>query len=104
MRSRLFVLTVGTIASLLGAGCGQMENPVGPQNFSDSGSNYTVQGVALDEGIWNLVATATISPTSRATVEGSRYTLTFKRMSVRSPRVVTIHERDSGIIDVQLGP
>jgi len=104
MRNHLFVLATAAITSLLGAGCTGIQNPVSPQDSGDNHSNTTVQGVALDQGIWNLVASATISPTSRATVQGSRYTLTFRRMSVRSPRDITIYERDSNVIDVQLGP
>jgi hypothetical protein len=104
MRNRLFVLIAGTTASLLGAGCGQMENPVRPLDSGDDHSNTTVQGVALDDGIWNEVASATVSPTSRLVLKGSRYTLSFRRMSVRTPRVVTIRERASGVVDVDLSP
>lgn len=104
MRNRLFGLIAATITSLLGAGCGQMGDPVRPLDSGDNGSNTTLQSVALDAGIWNVVASATISPTSRAVLQGSRYTLTFKRMSVRTPRVITIYERDAGIVDVELGP
>src|SRR5215470_10264239 len=100
MNNRLFVLSAATITALLGAGCTDVQNPVAPGVNGDNGSNLTVQGVALDEGIWNVVGSATVSPTSRLSLQGSRYTLTFRRMSVRTARVITIKERDPQIVDV----
>src|SRR5262245_7144787 len=97
MHNRLFVLATAAMTSLLGAGCGQMDNPVSPVDSGFARSNTSLQGVALDSDIWNLVASATVDPTSRNVVKGSRYTLTFKRMSVRTPRQVSILERDPNI-------
>ena len=104
MRNQLFVLAAAAITSLLGAGCTNVQNPVAPEGTGDNGSNLTTQSVAVDAGIWNVVASATVSPTSRLVLEGSRYALTFRRMSVRTARTITISERDPQIIDVNFGP
>ena len=59
----------------------------------------------LSEDIeWLLVGSGWVTPTQPIKVKGSRYTLKFDAGSVAEDVLVTIHERDPQIADVEFGP
>lgn len=53
---------------------------------------------------WSEVAGDQVDAESGGTVTGSRYTLTFDKSSLKTSTWITIKERDSGVVDVELGP
>ncbi len=58
-------------------------------------------------GTWHVVATEKFNPGEASVappLTGSRYTLTFSQGSLSKATTISISERDSKIVDVQLGP
>jgi hypothetical protein len=60
--------------------------------------------VQLDLDLYEDVTSTTVRPGEVTEVQGSRYSLTFKELSVNKNTVVTISERHPYIVDVVLGP
>lgn len=104
MRYRLLVLIVATTTLLLGAGCRELDSPTGPMSSVENQAITSVQSLDLIGDTWNLVASKLVLPGLLTQVRGSRYTLTFQPLSVLTALLVTIRERDHGIVDVELGP
>jgi hypothetical protein len=58
----------------------------------------------LGDSLWKTVTSVLVLPGQIRTVSGSRYSVSFGLLSLASPILFTIQERDKGVLDVQFGP
>ena len=101
-------------AGLFLLGCGVQDQLVSPEAASPAAGTLGQDLLAdpgqrplstLSEDIeWLLVGSGWVTPTQPIKVKGSRYTLKFDAGSVAEDVLVTIHERDPQIADVEFGP
>ena len=103
MQRRLLVLITAMSVLLLAEGC-NLGSPVAPQAPGRDQTAPAIQILDQTGDLWNVVATKLVLPGLLTQVRGSRYTLTFQPLSLLSTLLVTIRERDPGIVDVDLGP
>lgn len=108
---------VGLVAVTLGglslAGCGTENSPTGQQEVvytRQSPPNFVrtpdvTPSDFLADDPWYSVASGTVYKGSYKVISGSHYVLTFASGSLTAPQLpVTIHERNAGLIDFELGP
>jgi hypothetical protein len=100
-----FALAAVAVAGLTVAGCST-------ENISTAPNDGYIQtaGKNQDTGsssIWHVVASEKFNPGVDAVappLSGSRYTLVFSQGSLSNAMEISISERDSKVVDVQLGP
>jgi|GEM_PF-670323 len=102
-----FALAAMAVAGLTLAGCSTDNISTSPNDntsYQAAGKNL---GMGSTSGIWHVVASEKFNPGVDAVappLTGSRYTLVFSQGSLHSAMTITISERDSKVVDVQLGP
>jgi len=103
MPYRPFFAIAAMSSLLLAAGCRELDRVVSPLTVGETPAGI-IQSIDVTDDAWTLVKSTLILPGTRAAVTGSRYTLTFQPLSLVTSLLVTIRERDFGIVDVELGP
>ena len=100
-----FALAAMAVAGLTVAGCSTDNISTAPNDasFQTAGRSQNTAG----SGIWHVVASEKFNPGQDAVappLSGSRYTLIFSQGSLSNAMEISISERDSKVVDVQLGP
>jgi hypothetical protein len=101
---------------MLGCGAGGVVGPepplpepgaagTGNRHLDDPAGNLLNPVELITESLnWVMVTSETVVPGIVQKVVGSRYTLTFDKTSLEELTLITIQERDPGVIDVEFGP
>ena len=100
-----FALAAVAVAGLTVAGCSTENISTAPNDgyVQTAGRNQN----SMPSGIWHVVASEKFNPGVDAVappLSGSRYTLIFSQGSLSNAMTISISERDSKVVDVQLGP
>jgi hypothetical protein len=93
------------VAGLTVAGCSTDNISTAPNDAYYQPATKNVGGAP--SGIWHMVASEKFNPGQDAVappLTGSRYTLIFSQGSLSNATTISISERDSKVVDVQLGP
>ena len=99
-----FALAAMAVAGLTVAGCSTDNISTAPTSSFQSAGKNTGSGSVSG---WTVVASEKFNPGVDSVcppLTGSRYTLTFSQNALSNATTITISERDSKVVDVQLGP
>jgi hypothetical protein len=102
-----FALAAMAVAGLTMAGCSTDNISTAPSDNTLYQTAVKNQNVSPTSSIWHVVASEKFNPGVDSVcppLTGSRYTLTFSQNALSSATTITISERDSKVVDVQLGP